>query len=296
MRGQGWLGEREAGERPAAPVGDGALPSARVMAWNILHGGGTRRTPEIALTLATAVPDIVVLIEFRPTLGGQLLGVLADRGLVHTRWSVGADWRGGGADAQDERRDGGPGPVANRVVVASRWALEDAPAGRQEVPPGLESRVLGVRVPAIDLVLTGVHLPDDSRPALARAAWSWLAGVAIFSQESSHLVIGDLNASRDRGPGGAHRVAGYAAQGLGRMWTAGYRDAHTLGEESPETTWKARSGKGLRLDHALVSAALSGRVRGAAYVHEPRNQRVSDHSALVVLLGGGGDPAGDGRA
>lgn len=293
MKGQGLLGERNAEEGPTAQVREGAPPSARVMAWNILHGGGTRRTPEIALTLAAAAPDIVVLIEFRPTLGGQLLGVLADRGLVHTRWSVGAEWRGGDGDGQ---RDGGPGQVANRVVVASRWALEDAPPGRQAVPPGLEPRVLGVRVPALDLVLTGVHLPDDSRPAIARAGWSWLAGAAIFSQESAHLVIGDLNASRDRGAGGVQRVPGYAAQGLGRMWTAGYRDAHALGEESPESTWKARSGKGLRLDHALVSASLSGRVRGAEYVHEPRNQRVSDHSALVVLLGSGGGSAGDGRA
>ena len=55
----------------------------RLFVWNILHGGGSRRIPHIALAILDARPDVVALSEYRRSMGGQLAGVLADHGLKH---------------------------------------------------------------------------------------------------------------------------------------------------------------------------------------------------------------------
>src|SRR5438045_4049374 len=53
----------------------------KLLTWNLRHGGGSRRTPAIALSLLEHRADIVVLTEFRRTTGGQIAGVLFDHGL-----------------------------------------------------------------------------------------------------------------------------------------------------------------------------------------------------------------------
>jgi len=48
-----------------------------------------------------------------------------------------------------------------------------------------------------------------------------------------------------------------------------------------------RIGHGLRYDHALFSAPLNALGREVRYLHPLREERVSDHSALVVESGRG---------
>jgi len=40
-----------------------------LMAWNILHGGGRRRIPEIVLTLLDGAGDVIVINEYRSHVG-----------------------------------------------------------------------------------------------------------------------------------------------------------------------------------------------------------------------------------
>jgi exonuclease III len=39
---------------------------------------------------------------------------------------------------------------------------------------------------------------------------------------------------------------------------------------------------GFRIDHAMASASLAGEATGCYYSHAEREQRLSDHSALLV--------------
>ena len=245
-------------------------------------------------------PDVVVITEFRPTLGGQVLSVLADRGLVHVEQAgtAGAESRGnrtvvvsrfpmvsGEADASPPM----PACLSRRVLVRRLllWS-ED----RGTVSGSVSAKDLGVSSPD-GLLLTAAHLPDDWTPSNALAGWAWLASHAIRMRDERHVVVGDLNGSRDPGQvGGSPR---HVAHAMGRLWTAGYRDAflerdpQKAADSGPETTWKSHWGHELRLDHAILSASLVPSLRGASYSHSPRLEGVSDHSAIVVELALDGD-------
>lgn len=258
----------------AAPAG----PTLRLLSWNILHGGSSRRLPHIALELVSHVPDVVVISEFRPRLGGQILAVLEERGLGHVATAA---------------PDAAPG--RNRTLIASRWPLLPVEGVGPEVMPAcLARRVLVRRVETAlgGLLLTAAHLPDDWTPSDALHGWAWLVRHAVMFRAESHMIVGDLNGSRDRGqPGGPPR---HVAHAMGRLETAGYADAFGLGMDAsggggtvisgPETTWKSHWGHELRLDHAWASASIVGSIVGARYAHQARVDGVSDHSAVLVEL------------
>ena len=67
---------------------------------------------------------------------------------------------------------------------------------------------------------------------------------------------------------------------------AGWTDAwRTLHPDAVEYSWHhAHSRSGFRLDHALLSASLAPSLVGAAYRHDIRTFRTSDHSGLVLDL------------
>lgn len=45
-----------------------------------------------------------------------------------------------------------------------------------------------------------------------------------------------------------------------------------------------RTGDGYRYDHAFCAAALADRITGCGYDHNPRTEKLSDHSALTMHL------------
>jgi hypothetical protein len=51
-----------------------------------------------------------------------------------------------------------------------------------------------------------------------------------------------------------------------------------------EHSWVGRTGDGYRYDHAFCSPALAGHLTACHYLHQPRHDRLSDHSALTVRL------------
>ena len=145
----------------------------KIMAWNILHGGGRNRTPRIALALLEHAPDVVVLSEFRTTTGGQIAGILYDHGW---KFQVNSD----------------PGPGVNGLLVASRNPIEPG-----ESPPGglPSARWLDVNFSSGDLSLTAVHVPDSSfggAEAQARESAFWhgiLKSVANRREENRVKMI-----------------------------------------------------------------------------------------------------------
>lgn len=255
----------------------------RILHWNILHGGGSRRMPEIVLALLAHKPDVVVLTEYRITIGGQIRGVLGDHGLSH---QLSSD----------------PPKGKNGIVIASRSPLRhvSTPA---DLPAALHPRWLDAAI-AIDgaetgeLLLTGVHIPDDSRPSPKAAFWRQMLTLAEKRCAQLHLFIGDFNTGR-------HRLdeagATFGCTGLlGAVCTLGYADAFRhFHPERREWTWLPPTGDrakpantgtfappmaGFRIDSALVSGPLVPCLRAAFYSHSERETAVSDHSAMLVDL------------
>jgi hypothetical protein len=57
-----------------------------------------------------------------------------------------------------------------------------------------------------------------------------------------------------------------------------------LHPDTVEYSWVGRTGDGYRYDHAHCTADLAGTLLACDYVHQPRLDRLSDHSALSVRL------------
>ncbi len=233
----------------------------KLMAWNILHGGGRRRIAEIALALLEADPDVLVINEFRTTVGGQLRAVLADHG-----------WRHQACTDPPRHRNG--------TLIVSREGIRIVPP-TPELPACLSQRWLEVEVDGLRVI--ALHLPEDQRPRAQLHAWSYLLGVARERVDGPAVLLGDFNAGRHRADE-AGEISRRSAD-LGRLWSIGYRDAWR--ERHPnarEATWISPLGGGFRIDHAYVSPSLSGQLRSAEYLHELRERGLSDHSALVVKV------------
>lgn len=253
----------------------------RIVSWNILHGGGPRRTPGIVLALLGHRPDLVVLTEFRRTFGGQIAGCLADHGLRH---QVSTD----------------PGPGCNGILIASRFPIspgERAPRVRAFDPEdphrclGFEHRWVDVRVeggPGAGLHVTGVHIPDARRGdarSLARksAYWQQLLRLAKTRADARHVVCGDFNTGR-HGLDEAGRSFTCTPL-LGALATMGFVDAwRATHADEPAYTWYSSAGAGFRLDHAYLSARCAPLLGDAWYDDEVRAQGLSDHAAMLVEL------------
>jgi exonuclease III len=233
----------------------------RLVAWNILHGGGPRRVPEIALALVEQRPDAVVLTEFRPGRGGQLRGVLADHGLVHQ------------ATAQVPSG-------SNGVLIAARQPVAVAPT-----PPGVEAgRWLEARVDVGDgVTLLGVHVPDDSQASAKTGFLAALVERARRAKRERLVIAGDFNTAR-RGVDGPHRFGGEIL--LGKLETLGFRDAwRVLHPGEKATSWRdPRAETGVRIDAVWVCAGLTTSLQDVCYSTLTAEAACSDHAWVRVDL------------
>ena len=49
-------------------------------------------------------------------------------------------------------------------------------------------------------------------------------------------------------------------------------------------SWIGRTGNGYRFDYFHVGAGSVDRVDGCGYLHEPREQKLTDHAAVALTL------------
>jgi exonuclease III len=232
----------------------------RILFWNILHGGGASRLPEVLLSILEKKADVVALCEFRAVRGGQLRAVLADHGLEHQAVS---------------HRAG----RANGMLVASRVAMRVL-----ETPPEYHSREIDVEFEACGLHMTALHVADDAHPTLKTGHWNRLISLARERRDGKpHLILGDLNTARREDTGDEL----LCSQRLGMLATFGYEDlwqAENAGIRA--ATWVSPWGEGRRIDAAWGNAALRPHVAIAAHDDVARELRHSDHAALIVELTG----------
>ncbi|MEN0020628.1 MAG: endonuclease/exonuclease/phosphatase family protein [Planctomycetota bacterium] len=235
------------------------------MTWNILHGGGPRRTPLIALELVEQQPDILLLTEFRVAKGSQLRAVLADHGLTHQQTSH-------------------PGPRQNGLLLASRWPIDsvNVPPPTSCAPRILEADTAGLRI-------LGLHIPEKRGDSKRLHAWAHTINRARALADRPAVLLGDFNTGRNGSDGPRHAFD--CTQRLGQLATLGYIDAwRTQNPHGVGATWHGeldrREGwtKGRRIDHAWLSAPVSQRLRAVHHDASTVAQGLSDHTSLVVEL------------
>jgi exonuclease III len=258
------------------------MPDATLLSWNV--AGRARRQTEQAERVAALSADIVCLQEVTARTAEPWAESLRAAGLQDVRV---AD----PAPAIEARRDR---PLL--ALVASR--SEQEPMEVEGLP--WPERVLASRIDGLEVV--DVHSPISSRPNLVKVLTHEAVHRHLADGHGPRLVCGDLNTPRREHPDG--RVWTFARSRTGRLraergerWDAaelalikgleehGFRDAfralHGLEVREPTWVWQ-RSGGGYRLDHLIVSAEVEVRVCG--YLHEWRDDGLSDHSPLVAHI------------
>lgn len=238
----------------------------QILHWNIQQGGGTRRTPGIALHLLASRADAIALTEFRRSMGGQLAATLSDHGW---RYQLCTD----------------PPLGKNGTLLCARAPLKP---GSPPPCPELRHRWLdatldqGIRV-------TALHLPDarSTRGEAGRrkaAAWHALLGeLHAAPSDEPRLIIGDLNTGRHHLDEPGSRFTCTAL--LGKLSALGYQDAYRITNPAGRAiSWVSHAGNGFRLDTAVVSRKIVPLVRTLEYDQSPRLEGLSDHAPVRLTL------------
>jgi exonuclease III len=229
-----------------------------LLAWNIRQGGGSRLT-RIAAALEHHQADILVLSEYR---GGQsairLLAALDTLGYRYATTLM-------------------PPPGRCGVLIAARCPFrEDALVGGLPEPYRMASVVFA------SFRLVGVYMPN----LLAKVPyWEALIAALLADRNGAALAIGDFNTCRPYldEAGAIDRTAHY----MDRIAEVGFCDLwRRRNPELCEYSWFSTRGNGFRIDHAFLSAALAARAGPIRYSHEERLSGLSDHSPLILELGG----------
>jgi exodeoxyribonuclease-3 len=264
----------------------------RVVSWNVARRSS--RLAEQAAALAGCEPDVVALQEVTSRTLPLWRAALETIGISHVRASL---------DRADPARE----PAARRstgVLLGSCTPLGVAPA--LPVPwPETAIAALSSSASTGTVELHCVHVPNAANGWVkVRTLEAIRDGLATAGQGPS-VLCGDLNTPRRELPDG--EVISFARDSRGRLrrergpeWDEaelgivpglrelGYQDAfralHGYARREPSWTWRRIAGHdgGWRLDHVFASEEL--RPASAVYHHAWREQGLSDHSALEVVL------------
>lgn len=252
------------------PTSASPAPTLTTLTLNIGAAAPARAT-QIERWLRRRSPDVIVLTE---TSSGKGTTILAD----------GLKARGYTTHAVINQRDRG-------VMVASRRPVRDVLDAQLDVT--LPWRVAGIALdtePSVTVV--GVYVPSRDRSELKVARKrdfiaSLLAGVRRLPDAVRRqlLLIGDYNAvARDHQP----RLPGffpYEYEMHDALEGFGLAPAHALRPAASQPhSWIGRTGIGYLYDYVHVGEGLHDRVERCTYMHAPREQRLSDHAAVVARL------------
>ncbi len=255
-----------------------------LVSWNV--AGRKSRLQEQADRVLALEPDLVCLQEVTPVTAAAWAERLAEAGLE-------------ALIAPLPRAREGSRPLA--ALTAARGPLAVVPV--EDVP--WPERVLATLAGGLEVV--NVHSPISPKPGLVKVLTHEAVFRHLSERSGPRVVLGDLNTPRKELPDGtvwtfARDRHGRLREDRGERWDLaesalirgleehGFRDAfrELNGFESKEPSWEwPRWGGGYRLDHLIASPEVG--VTACSYRHDWRREdRLSDHSALVAELSIGG--------
>ncbi len=267
----------------------------KLLSWNV---NVRRDAAGQVAALAPYAPDIVALQEVARGRVAAFRGAFAAIGLPHMAETMGA-WANPEGNRQRERG----------VLIAARWPLVPLPDAPAFAVPWPE-RLLSVRIlaPGGEIKLHNVYMPMSVRYAepklttLTRLCDRLACGSATpcilcgdFNLPQAELADGTLitfaqTRTKSGGytlPTSAGKRAMHAAEHRVMRSLADhdlpdvYRQLHGFG--ATDASWFApNSGAGFRLDHVFASRCL--RARSCRYLHDVRERRLSDHSAVEAVF------------
>ena len=227
----------------------------KILSWNIQQGGGSRLS-KIRSYLNSSQAQILVLSEFRNNMSGLnlrnslLLNGYRYQAVTHAK-----------ADA-------------NSVIVASKL-----PFSSHLFPHSDDNYSANVVMAEFELFrLYGCYLPHKKKHSL----------IPILGSEAKEgkpcIITGDLNTGINRvDQKGSSFWYEDEMKDLGKVGMIDvFREQHG---NVKEYSWYSHQGNGYRYDHFYIHETLIPIAKECYYDHEVREEKLSDHSAMLLELG-----------
>ncbi len=232
------------------------MSSLKVISWNIRQGGGSR-VKSICQHVTQWKADILVFSEFRNNESGrQLRTQLLKMGYRH-QWVTGAP---------------------SQENAAAIFSLIPGDSSLfPESDPNYGHNILAARFPAFTVI--GAYLPHKKKHVLLSFLKQY-----IMNHSQPIILVGDYNT----GINGVDQKGSsfWYEDELKELEKVDMLDAfrHVHGPVK-EYSWYSHKGNGYRYDHTYVSLSLRPLVKSCFYDHNVREDKTSDHSAMVLELG-----------
>jgi len=185
-----------------------------------------------------------------------------------------------------------PKPVGNEygVMIISKNHLTESTFSNSI--NNLKSRVASIKLKlgGEELEIIGVYVPSrDSSSGKIEKKKFFLNNLndtfKLYSLTKKRIVCGDLNILEP------NHVPHYP---FFKDWEYDFYSClikyhledsfRYLNPRIHEYSWIGRNGDGYRYDHCFVSLDLLPLLKKCFYLHEPRESRLSDHSALITIF------------
>jgi exodeoxyribonuclease III len=248
----------------------------RLLTWNVQHAAPARAKRQVSWLMARQVADVLVLTEVANTPGGRMLVLsLAEHGYsVHVSADAGGDYF-----VLVATRRGRLEPVA---TVRAAHLPHRLAVARLHLPDGSAATVIGMYVPS--------RGPKDRRNVDKRAFQDAVVAVlprlGALMAEGPVMIAGDLNVVEPGHQPHHPLFGGWEYDFYKAFRAAGFVDAfRQLHPTAAEHSWFGRrSGAGYRFDHVFCSLPHFSALLDCRYLHTPREQGLSDHSAMLAIL------------
>lgn len=159
----------------------------------------------------------------------------------------------------------------------------------------LQSRVASIKVPFFndELEVIGVYVPsrDSSHEKKERKKRFLKELISALEKENNSIrpvFCGDFNVLEPKHIPHYPIFENWEYNFYSNLNKYQLKDAFRhLNPETQEYSWVGRKGDGYRYDHFFVPSNLTHLVHECYYYHEPRETKLSDHSAIICALGVG---------
>lgn len=156
----------------------------------------------------------------------------------------------------------------------------------------LQSRVISVKVPFFndELEVIGIYVPSrdsgyEKKERKKRFIKKLISALEKENDSIRRVFCGDFNVLEPKHIPHYPIFENWEYDFYSNLNKYQLKDAFRhLSPEIQEYSWVGRKGDGYRYDHFFVTSDLIPLVQKCYYYHEPREMKLSDHSALISTL------------
>ncbi|POY36779.1 hypothetical protein C3K47_10510 [Solitalea longa] len=229
----------------------------KIITWNIKHGGGKRISNILNTLKLHSDADIFVLTEFRNNDNGfKIKALLNELGFIN--------------NFSPEIES-----TKNTVLISAK---ESCKVSYFSELGDHAQRV--IKIENEKLAIYGCYFPQQNEK---KHVFDFLLSQIDANKDQKIIITGDINT-------GKHSIdetgkTFYHAQYLNKFEGIGLTDAwRHMHKDKREYSWYSNFNNGFRIDHFFIHDELLNKVIDCNYIHSYREEKISDHSMMLLEL------------